>query len=32
VGSIIITLSILTNNGVTLLIESFIPYPQQYPK
>jgi uncharacterized membrane protein YjfL (UPF0719 family) len=32
VGSIIITLSILTNNGITLLIESFIPYPQQYPK
>ena len=32
VGSIIITLSLLTNNGVTLLIESFIPYPQQYPK
>ena len=31
VGSIIITLSLLTNNGVTLLIESFIPYPQQYP-
>ena len=31
VGSIIITLSILTNNGITLLIESFIPYPQQYP-
>jgi len=32
VGSIIITLSLLTNNGVDLLIESFIPYPQQYPK
>ena len=32
VGSIIITLSLLTNNGVNLLIESFIPYPQQYPK
>lgn len=32
VGSIIITLSLLTNNGVTLLIESFIPYPQGYPK
>jgi uncharacterized membrane protein YjfL (UPF0719 family) len=32
VGSIIITLSLLTNNGVDLLIESFIPYPQEYPK
>jgi uncharacterized membrane protein YjfL (UPF0719 family) len=32
VGSIIITLSLLTNSGVDLLIESFIPYPQQYPK
>jgi uncharacterized membrane protein YjfL (UPF0719 family) len=32
VGSIIITLSLLTNNGVDLLVESFIPYPQQYPK
>lgn len=32
VGSIIITLSLLTNNGVDILIESFIPYPQQYPK
>ena len=32
VGSIIVTLSLLTNNGVDLLIESFIPYPQQYPK
>lgn len=32
VGSIIITLSLLTHDGVELLIESFIPYPNQYPK
>ncbi len=32
VGSIIITLSLLTHDGVELLIESFIPYPMQYPK
>jgi uncharacterized membrane protein YjfL (UPF0719 family) len=32
VGSIIITLSILTKDGVALLLESFIPYPEQYPK
>jgi uncharacterized membrane protein YjfL (UPF0719 family) len=32
VGSIIITLSLLTHDGVALLIESFIPYPSQFPK
>ncbi len=32
VGSIIITLSLLTKDGVALLLESFIPYPEQYPK
>lgn len=32
VGSIIITLSLLTHDGVALLLESFIPYPDQYPK
>jgi uncharacterized membrane protein YjfL (UPF0719 family) len=32
VGSIIITLSLMTHDGVELLIESFIPYPNQYPK
>ncbi len=32
VGTIIITLSVMTHDGVELLIESFIPYPQQYPK
>jgi len=32
VGSIIITLSLMTHDGVELLIESFIPYPSQYPK
>ncbi len=32
VGSIIITLSLLTHDGVELLIESFIPYPEMYPK
>lgn len=32
VGTIAITLSLLTQDGVTLLIESFIPYPDQFPK
>ncbi len=32
VGSIIITLSLMAHDGVELLIESFIPYPQMYPK
>ncbi len=32
VGSIIVTLSLMTRGGVELLIESFIPYPQMYPK
>jgi uncharacterized membrane protein YjfL (UPF0719 family) len=32
VGSIIITLSLITKDGVALLLESFIPYPDQYPK
>ncbi|PZR27799.1 MAG: hypothetical protein DI538_25395 [Azospira oryzae] len=32
VGSIVITLSLLTKDGVSLLLESFIPYPEQYPK
>lgn len=32
VGSIIITLSLLTKDGVALLLESFIPYPEQYPR
>lgn len=32
VGSIMITLSLLTHDGVALLIESFIPYPGQFPK
>lgn len=32
VGSIIVTLSLLTKDGVALLLESFIPYPDQYPK
>lgn len=32
VGSIIITLSLMTRDGVELLIESFIPYPEMYPK
>jgi uncharacterized membrane protein YjfL (UPF0719 family) len=31
VSSIIITLSLLTHDGVALLIESFIPYPDQFP-
>ncbi|MBK5277835.1 MAG: DUF350 domain-containing protein [Bacteroidia bacterium] len=32
VGSIIITFSMMTHDGVELLIESFIPYPEMYPK
>jgi uncharacterized membrane protein YjfL (UPF0719 family) len=32
VGSIIVTLTLMTRGGVELLIESFIPYPQMYPK
>jgi uncharacterized membrane protein YjfL (UPF0719 family) len=32
VGTIAITLSMLTQGGVSLLIESFIPYPDQFPK
>ncbi len=32
VGSMIITLSLLSHDGVELLIESFIPYPEMYPK
>ena len=32
VGSIMITLSLMTHDGVELLIESFIPYPEMYPK
>ena len=32
VGSIIVTLSLMTHDGVELLIESLIPYPDQYPK
>ncbi|HBK88447.1 MAG: DUF350 domain-containing protein [Cyclobacteriaceae bacterium] len=32
VASIIITLSLMTSDGVELLIESFIPYPPMYPK
>ena len=31
VGSIIITLSLLSNHGITLLIESLIPYPEVFP-
>jgi uncharacterized membrane protein YjfL (UPF0719 family) len=31
-GSIIITLSLMTRDGVSLLMESFIPYPEMYPK
>lgn len=31
VGCIMITLSLLTRDGVSLLIESFIPYPETYP-
>ena len=32
VGTITITLALLTRDGVSLLIESLIPYPQQFPK
>ena len=32
VGTITITLALLTKDGVSLLIESFIPYPEQFPK
>lgn len=32
VGTITITLSLLTRDGVSLFIESFIPYPDQFPK
>ncbi len=32
VGTITITLALLTRDGVALLIESMIPYPEQYPK
>jgi uncharacterized membrane protein YjfL (UPF0719 family) len=32
VGTITITLALLTRDGVALLIESFIPYPEQFPK
>lgn len=32
VGTITITLALLTRDGVSLLIESFIPYPDQFPK
>jgi uncharacterized membrane protein YjfL (UPF0719 family) len=32
VGTITITLSLLTHDGVSLLVESFIPYPDQFPK
>jgi uncharacterized membrane protein YjfL (UPF0719 family) len=32
VSSIVITLSLLTHDGVALLIESFIPYPSQFPR
>ena len=32
VGSMIITLTLMTHDGVELLIESFIPYPEMYPK
>jgi uncharacterized membrane protein YjfL (UPF0719 family) len=31
VGTIMIVLSMLTRDGVSLLIESFIPYPAQFP-
>jgi uncharacterized membrane protein YjfL (UPF0719 family) len=31
VGCIMITLALLTRDGVSLLIESFIPYPETYP-
>ena len=32
VATITITLALLTRDGVSLLIESFIPYPEQFPK
>ncbi len=32
VSTITITLALLTRDGVALLIESFIPYPEQFPK
>ena len=32
VGSMIVTLTLMTHDGVELLIESFIPYPEMYPK
>jgi uncharacterized membrane protein YjfL (UPF0719 family) len=32
VGTITITLALLTKDGVALLIESMIPYPEQFPK
>ena len=32
VGSILITLTLLTHDGVALLLESLIPYPDQYPR
>ena len=32
VGSILITFSMMAHDGVVLLIESFIPYPEMYPK
>lgn len=32
VGTITVTLALLTRDGVSLLIESLIPYPQQFPK
>jgi uncharacterized membrane protein YjfL (UPF0719 family) len=31
VGTIIITLSMMSRDGVSLLIESLIPYPEQFP-
>lgn len=31
VGTIIITLSMMARDGVSLLIESLIPYPEQFP-
>ena len=32
VGRILITFSMMAHDGVVLLIESFIPYPEMYPK
>jgi uncharacterized membrane protein YjfL (UPF0719 family) len=32
VASMIITLTLMARDGVELLIESFIPYPEMYPK